>query len=683
MLNHYRYFEAGGLTMQKHNDLSSDKTVVIGFTGPIGTGCSTFSKFIADTELLPQMLKDMGYIDPKNGNNLRSDILDADIIELFDKKNELEGKISRLKDENSDDKSKTNILHEISDTKMQAKSIQKGIKNLLEQRNYIYSLRFLFDDSYYKNKLRISCSSMIVSELIRRIPQDNIPEKHNDFIKLLQKSMGKHKVSKEKFEEAHEKVSRLHEHDFNINSIDKKLIPNCFTKIQLVKKDLSGESIYRDSMQDFGDNLRSTGNPYEYPTADWIKENNSTFQRNNNIIGQYIDHLIHYYSVAKKTRLFLIDSLRNPMTIKFLRKRYSSFYLISLFSRYSQRRDRIEKLLGGDFKEKNFKEQDKRDQGQNHHEIYDGFYKQNVREAVLMSDIAINNEDKFAKKLSRKPLERHKSKIYLKILRYISLILNPGCTKPTTEEMFMNMAYTMAMKSNCISRKVGAVIEGSKGYLVGAGWNDVGEGQISCGLRKIKDLNMDEYAPYANAISKKYGMSERNTDSILSKLIKKYGNANCCFCMKDELSKGEVSVKVSKLLKEGLIEEHNFEKVLSKIKIKRLEFCKALHAEENAIIQSAKIGGFGLKGAKMYATTYPCELCAKKIQQAGIVEVIYVEPYPKSLSKDLYLSDGVMKVDIRQFEGVKAYAYMDLFQPYVDRKDRQEFNLEGFKENII
>lgn len=267
-------------------------------------------------------------------------------------------------------------------------------------------------------------------------------------------------------------------------------------------------------------------------------------------------------------------------------------------------------------------------------------------------------------------------------MRYICLIVDPGCTKPTTEEMFMNMAYTMALKSNCISRKVGAVIEGAKGYLVGAGWNDVGEGQISCGLRKIKDLRMSEYTPYVKAIKSKQGNEEQSDAEVLYKLVQYYGDDNCCFCMKDELSKAEISLRVSTAASDGIVENSNIEALSAKIKVKRLEFCKALHAEENAIIQSAKIGGMGLKDAKIYVTTYPCELCAKKIHQAGIAEIIYVEPYPKALSKDLYLSDGARKVDIRQFEGVKARSYMALFQQYIDRKERQRFSLEGFKENI-
>jgi tRNA(Arg) A34 adenosine deaminase TadA len=65
--------------------------------------------------------------------------------------------------------------------------------------------------------------------------------------------------------------------------------------------------------------------------------------------------------------------------------------------------------------------------------------------------------------------------------------------------MYMNLAYTMAVKSNCISRQVGAVIVSPEGHVVGAGWNDVGKGQISCGLRAIGDLPAIEiHAEIAN-----------------------------------------------------------------------------------------------------------------------------------------------------------------------------------------
>jgi dCMP deaminase len=110
------------------------------------------------------------------------------------------------------------------------------------------------------------------------------------------------------------------------------------------------------------------------------------------------------------------------------------------------------------------------------------------------------------------------------------------------------------------------------------------------------------------------------------------------------------------------------------LKVKRLEYCKALHAEENAIIQGAKIGGMGIRGGTMYVTTFPCELCAKKIHQAGINEIVYTEPYPGTISKDIYLEDGVSKVISRQFEGVKPFGYFQLFKPFHDQKEWQELS---------
>ena len=55
-------------------------------------------------------------------------------------------------------------------------------------------------------------------------------------------------------------------------------------------------------------------------------------------------------------------------------------------------------------------------------------------------------------------------------------------------------------------------------------------------------------------------------------------------------------------------------------KIHQLEYCLALHAQENAIIQSSKIGGMGLRGGTIYTTAEPCPLCAKKIQKARALE---------------------------------------------------------------
>ena len=56
-------------------------------------------------------------------------------------------------------------------------------------------------------------------------------------------------------------------------------------------------------------------------------------------------------------------------------------------------------------------------------------------------------------------------------------------------------------------------------------------------------------------------------------------------------------------------------KISEKIRenFKMLDYCRALHAEENAIRNVARFGSsIALRGAVLYTTTYPCNLCANK-----------------------------------------------------------------------
>ncbi len=72
----------------------------------------------------------------------------------------------------------------------------------------------------------------------------------------------------------------------------------------------------------------------------------------------------------------------------------------------------------------------------------------------------------------------------------------------------------------------------------------------------------------------------------------------------------------------------------------RHELCYAVHAEQNAIIQAAKIG-VSVEGAIMYCTHQPCTICAKMIINSGIKKVIYKEGYPDEFSLELFNEAGV------------------------------------------
>ena len=72
----------------------------------------------------------------------------------------------------------------------------------------------------------------------------------------------------------------------------------------------------------------------------------------------------------------------------------------------------------------------------------------------------------------------------------------------------------------------------------------------------------------------------------------------------------------------------------------RQEICYAVHAEQNAIVQAAKMG-ISINGATIYVTHQPCSICTKIIINSGIKKVIYREGYPDDFSMQLFAEAGV------------------------------------------
>jgi cytidine deaminase len=97
-----------------------------------------------------------------------------------------------------------------------------------------------------------------------------------------------------------------------------------------------------------------------------------------------------------------------------------------------------------------------------------------------------------------------------------------------------------------------------------------------------------------------------------------------------------------------------------------IEFGRAVHAEMAALIDAAR-RGVPVAGCTMYVTTFPCHLCARHVVAAGIKRLVYIEPYAKSRTADLY-PDSIaieqpsgQKVQFAPFVGVAPRQYMKLF----------------------
>jgi dCMP deaminase len=74
----------------------------------------------------------------------------------------------------------------------------------------------------------------------------------------------------------------------------------------------------------------------------------------------------------------------------------------------------------------------------------------------------------------------------------------------------------------------------------------------------------------------------------------------------------------------------------------RHELCRALHAEQNALIQAC-LHGISVKGATLYATTQPCVICAKMLINAGIKEIVIAGGYPDKMALS-FLKQAKIKI---------------------------------------
>lgn len=603
--------------------------LVLGFTGPLSSGCSTSARFFE---------KDINsYIGKRCEKGLLK--VEKDIA----KKYEL---IQNLKiDLGNKNYNKNSIFSEINKTS----------RHLKEQLKIRETLSVL--SQYDKNNFKyISMTDMLLKLTIEKLSSvENCDT--DERLTTLKSLINFDKLKLSKAKEINEQI-KLREIS-NITQADTDLYEEYLEYIKKYRIELKNhftENELGDLLQDIGDNARRCGNPIDYDSK-FNKDNAKSLF----ILAEQANNIIKFYRNKKRKdfdktvyKEFAIEAFRNPYEVEYFRNRYYEFFLFSILAPLAIRKTRP-----------NYNAyRDKRDQGRGlkSHE----FYKQNVSECVHLSDIAINND---------------KNKIHLlhlKLSKFFAIICRPGCIAPTQDELFMQQAYCMSVKSNCISRQVGAVIVGQRNYIVGAGWNDVGSGQVPCGLRRYGDIHGED-TPFPISIG--------NEKSAFAAFLKNNEGEfpNHSFCFKDEYSRFKTTAKIENLSKSNQYlskwkHEHSVndeaigqltDMLVSQFSPKRLEYCRALHAEENAILQNSILGGVGIENATIYTTTFPCELCAKKIYQSRIKKVIYSEPYPESISEDVFFKDGSHSIELVQFEGIKSHSYYRLYKSAIDKKEFQ------------
>ena len=343
-------------------------------------------------------------------------------------------------------------------------------------------------------------------------------------------------------------------------------------------------------------------------------------------------------TVASEAVAFIIDSLKNPAEVEILRNVYgNSFYLISVICNPRTRLSRLRARFKVD-DEARIEALAKRD------EAGDSLFGQQVRNTLHEGDFFISNES--SRTLTRLVLSDQ-------LGRFVDIVRGTDLAGPTLDESGMYAAYNASLESSCLSRQVGAALLNEAGDILATGKNDVpkaGGGLYS--------------GEYEGRDGRCFAKNRYCSNSRMKKEI--YGNI------------------FQELIEQKLIQENSNKNLvieaLKRTRIRNLiEFSRAIHAEMDAIVSLARTGRATTKDARLFCTTYPCHNCARHIVAAGIAEIVYIEPYPKSLAVELH-DDAIREttqspeapfshVGFRLFSGVAPRRYRALFRMDRERKD--------------
>lgn len=358
-------------------------------------------------------------------------------------------------------------------------------------------------------------------------------------------------------------------------------------------------------------------------------------------------------NVPRQATAYIIDSLKNPEEVKALREVYGTgFYLLAINESEQFRLDNL-------IETKNIGKDDA--QSLIRRDLDEGPpYGQKTRGVFELADfhLSLNGWKKALGKFPTARTEAEKKRAAKKLVigkqleRIIQLIFSNPFITPTFDEYAMFMAYSAGLRSADLSRQIGAVIAAPNDEIVAMGANDCprfGGGQYW----PVYDSDTFVYEDVENGrdYMRGFDSNRREHMQIVNEIVD-------MFNFKDD--------------EKGQKDKQETRDRIYQSRIKFLtEYGRPVHAEMAAILSCARTG-MSLQNATLYCSTFPCHNCAKHIIGAGIKRVVYIEPYPKSRSVELYqdalmLTDALMddkkqeRVRFEEFIGIGPRRFFDLF----------------------
>ncbi len=337
---------------------------------------------------------------------------------------------------------------------------------------------------------------------------------------------------------------------------------------------------------------------------------------------------------------FVIRSLKHPDEIQMLRYVYGRAF--NVISTYTPRQDRVEKLASSiaDSRGETYSDRFRAQAEELIHVDEQEASKlgQSVRESFPRGDFFVD--------------ARSSERLQASLARYVRLLFGHPFETPTRDEFAMFHAYAAALRSADLGRQVGVAITNVDGSILAVGCNDVPK--VGGGLYWSGE------GPDHRDFVKGVDSTSRFKRQLLAQALSRLREAGW---RPPENSQGDAD----SLLAAGTLNGTQIQNLL--------EFGRSVHAEMSALSEAAH-RGIAVEDASMYSTTFPCHLCARHIVSAGIRRVVYIEPYPKSLARELY--EDMIDVDPRvarpdrvtfePFVGVAPSIYTEMFRA-TERKD--------------
>jgi len=341
-------------------------------------------------------------------------------------------------------------------------------------------------------------------------------------------------------------------------------------------------------------------------------------------------------------KAYVINSLKHPREVECLKEIYGlGYFTIGVFAEEDRRKEsltRNQQMTAEQAKDLIAVDMDEHLN-----------YGQSTRDTYQLSDLFVH-------------LSSDEDRLRNDIHRFLDLMFGNPFITPTFDEYAMFMAFSSSLKSADLARQVGAVVA-SGNVIIASGANDVprfGGGQYwPCEMDKsISDEeNGRDWMRGCDSNTKE---KNRIITEILDEVAKH----------PDAGDPPQVRAAIEDILNRSSINDIT-------------EYGRSVHAEMDALLSCARTGT-STQGAMIYCTTFPCHNCAKHIVSAGITQVVYIEPYPKSKAPSLH-DDSILlgmkredgKVLFRSFIGVGPRRFFDLFSMNlgfgyrIRRKDNQ------------